>query len=251
MPVISSVTVSSPSCSRWRRSRGRPRPAAPTRIANRISGSTSPSMLRWLPTNAPNRLRGMNMSTIVAGVIAGRSALVSTCCCAWPLYCCDQPRGGLLVEAAARLQHVHHQQPERRRDRHVEEEQRERAAGERPRCESSPSCTTPFASEANTSGITTKNSMRRKTCPSGSSSVVANHCAAFEQRPRTGAEGEHDGAGDGAEHEAEQDAVRESGIGICCHESASAEPASRHFVQFGHPPQARQRSRVMRPVPLG
>ena len=47
-----------------------------------------------------------------------------------------------------------------------------------PRCRSSPSWTTPSASEANTSGITTKNSMRRNTCPIGSSRCVASHRAA-------------------------------------------------------------------------
>jgi hypothetical protein len=38
-----------------------------------------------------------------------------------------------------------------------------------PSCPRRSSCATPMASEANTSGMTTKNSMRRKTCPSGSS----------------------------------------------------------------------------------
>ena len=85
MPVMSWLTVSRPSSKRLRRSRGRLSPAAPTRIAKVINGSTSPSTLRWLPTNAPNRLRGMNMSTTAMGVIPG-PALFSTCCTAWPPY---------------------------------------------------------------------------------------------------------------------------------------------------------------------
>ena len=89
-------------------------------------------MPRWLPTNAPNRLRGMNMSTIAVGVIAGRVSLVSTCLCRLAAVLLNQPRGRLLAEAAAGLQHVHHQQAERGRDRHVDEEQRERASRERP-----------------------------------------------------------------------------------------------------------------------
>jgi hypothetical protein len=59
----------------------------PSGGASLISGNTSPSTLRWLPTNAPNRLRGMNMSTTAAGVTGGRSALFSTWPAACPLYC--------------------------------------------------------------------------------------------------------------------------------------------------------------------
>ena len=48
-----------------------------------------------------------------------------------------------------------------------------------PSRERSPSCTTPEASEPNTSGITTKNNMRRNTCPSGSSTLTDSARAAF------------------------------------------------------------------------
>ena len=117
---------------RSRRSLGSPRPAAPTRIANRISGSTSPSTLRWLPTNAPNRLRGMNMSTTAAGEMAGRAALVRRACCAWPLYSCTSRVEVSSSSRSPGCSDVHHHQAERRGDHHVREEQRERAAGERP-----------------------------------------------------------------------------------------------------------------------
>ena len=120
----------------------------------------------------------MNMSTIAVGVTAGRASLVSTCLAAWPLYCAmswaevSSPRctpgcrmfiisRPSVVAMAMLAKNSVNVRP---------------ASG--PRCESSPSCTTPFASEANTSGMTTKNSMRRNTCPIGSSSVVESHCAA-------------------------------------------------------------------------
>ncbi len=48
-----------------------------------------------------------------------------------PAVLLDQARRGFLVEPVARLQDVHHDEPEGRGDRHVHEKERERAAGER------------------------------------------------------------------------------------------------------------------------
>jgi len=59
-----------------------------------------------------------------------------------------------------------------------------------PRRSRRPSCATPAASEANTSGITTKNNRRRKTCPSGSKTFVetfrmnSNEPGEYCPRPR-------------------------------------------------------------------
>ena len=40
-----------------------------------------------------------------------------------------------------------------------------------------PSCTTPAASDANTSGMITKNNSLKNTCPAGSKISRATHCA--------------------------------------------------------------------------
>ena len=132
MPVMRSLTRPRPERSCSRRSSRSLTAAAPTRIANRISGSTSPRRLRSLPTKAPNRFRGMNISTIAIGVTSGCPARFATCCAAAPPYSSQQLVPGLGRHRGAGLDHVHHDEAERHGDRHVQEEEHESPHRERP-----------------------------------------------------------------------------------------------------------------------
>ena len=148
--------------------------AAPTRIANRISGSTSPRRLRSLPTKAPNRFLGMNISTIAIGVTSGCSARFATCCAAAPPYSCSNcSRASGAIAAPGSITFIMTRPSVTAIAMFRKKSMKVRTASG-PSVASRSSWAMPIASDANTSGITTKNSMRRKTWPIGSSTRVAN-----------------------------------------------------------------------------
>ena len=115
-----------------------------------------------------------------------------------------------------------------------------------PRCASSPSCTTPPASEANTSGITTKNSMRRNTCPSGSNRFVATQRAGSRMPGTNLGQDQHQCSGDRTNRQAQQDAVGKPGIGVGRHEHPTQCAAERALcrTQAGLASAAAPRPRV-------
>jgi len=150
--------------------------AAPTRIANRISGSTSPSASRLGPATAPSRLRGMNISTSVPKLMPGWAAFLLMVCCAllpyscisWPRACSSRWWPGCTVFIITRP--IATAMPMLRKN------SRKVRPASGPSRSSRPSWATPEASEVNTSGITTKNSMRRKICPNGSNTAADIFC---------------------------------------------------------------------------
>src|SRR5687768_3669539 len=169
MAVMRSLTSPSPFRTRSRRSLPRWIAAAPTRTANRIRGSTSPSVPRLLPTNAPNRFRGMNISTTDIGVRSGCSARRSTCCAAAPPYSSMsrvRVSGDSVSPGATTFITI---MPSATAIDMFTKNSRNVRPANGPSWLMRSSCAMPVASEAKTSGITTKKSIRRNTCPSGSS----------------------------------------------------------------------------------
>ena len=174
MPVINSVTNSSDSCSLRRFSSPSCVPTAPTRIAKRISGSMSPIVVLVWPATAPIRFLGMNISTIAAKFMSGEAAPVAMCFCAAPPNSCNSR---VLAAASSRLPGCTTFIISRPRPTPIAMFRKKRTKvrlARGPSRSSRPSCTTPPASDANTSGTTTKKSIRRKICPNGSNTAVLN-----------------------------------------------------------------------------
>jgi len=74
----------------------------------------------------------MNISTTVIGVMSGCAARLATCCSAAPPKLFHEARTRLGRHRRSRLDDVHHEEPERDGDRHVDKEQQERAHREGP-----------------------------------------------------------------------------------------------------------------------
>src|SRR5688572_23629707 len=173
MPVINSVTSSRLSWSRRRRSSGSDMPTTPTRMANRIKGSTSPMRAVDWPTTAAKRFAGMNISTTTAKERPVCPACVATCFCAVPTY---SVINRLFVSASMKPPGCSvfiMTRPSATPMAMLRKKKRKVRPASGPSFPGRPSCTTPVASEANTRGTITKNSRRRKIRPNGSSRTVA------------------------------------------------------------------------------
>ena len=120
----------------------------------------------------------MNISMIVIGVTSGACARLATCSAAAPPYssssCACAP--GSIVDPGCST-FIRMRPRETAIAMFTKKSTKVRTASG-PSVERWSSWAMPVASEAKTSGMTTKNSIRRKTCPTGSSTRVENSRAA-------------------------------------------------------------------------
>jgi hypothetical protein len=129
----------------------------------------------------------------------------------------DELRGGPLVETAARLQHVHHQEPEHHGDRHVGEEQRERRAGERPEVRQ--------LAELHDAVRQRREHQRDHHEEQHAQEDLAERIADRRGEPLRpiqngrgrAANGQHHDTGCGTQRETEKDAIREPGVRVAGH----------------------------------
>ncbi len=102
-----------------------------------------------------------------------------------------------------------------------------------PSVDSRSSWATPIASEAKTSGMTTKNSIRRKTCPIGSSTSVANPRAASRKPGEASPIRSVAPPAAAPIEQPDQDAIGEPGAGFCRHDRRSPAPAGARNGNLG------------------
>ncbi len=147
-----------------------------------------------------------------------------------------------LLQSPARIEQVHHDQAERGRNRHVDEEQRERAAGQRPEVRRARR-----VARRRPRGTRTPAGSRRRTACAGTPVRVGRTGSSRPSEPARASRHEfgqeqHECPGDGAERQAQQDAVGKPGIGVGRHESAPHNAQrSAHCVGRRRDWQARRR----------
>ena len=159
----------------------------------------------------------MNMSTTPDGVIAGRASLVATCLPACELYSCTRRCGGLRVHAPAWIQDVHHQQAERRRNRHVGEEQREGPARERPEVGQLAELHDATGQRCEDQRDDHEEQHPQEDLAERVEDVGRHPARTVLQSRDVRREQQHDYAGDGAVHQPLQDAVGKLGVGCGRH----------------------------------
>ena len=132
-------------------------------MAKRISGNTSPSVARSCPVIAPIRFRGMNMSTTVCTLMSGWAACFSISLPeASPYSATNRDLVSPSITAPGCSTFIINRPNVQAMDMLRKNSVKVRADNG-PRRARSPNCETPAASDAKTSGITTKNSSRRNT----------------------------------------------------------------------------------------